>query len=47
MYVIIQAKHYELDACKVCKFNHESLYMYKSLRPDIAKQLDICKYELM
>lgn len=46
MYVIkIQAKHYELDASNVCKFNHESFYMYKSLPPDIAKQLDICKYE--
>lgn len=46
MYVIkIQAKHHELDACKACKFNHESLYMYNSLPPDIAKQVDICKYE--
>ena len=36
-----KAKHYDLDACKACKFNHERLYMYKSLPPDIAKQLDI------
>ena len=36
-----KAKHYDLDACKACKFNHERLYMYKSLPQDIAKQLDI------
>ena len=32
----------DIETCKICKFNNENLYMYKSLPSDIAK--NICKF---